>query len=144
MPGQASSPTVINTPGKTQTGGFILSHKHTHRDSFCCPLIHAQEFHVLLLLQGARNTRRDTSRKPREAQGPFQSLWCRTHSLGAGFLASSPHGWCNGALSFAEMAMGLGEPFVVNIFGPLSPPFHPNYDSLSDALVQTHVCTECS
>ena len=37
-----------------------------------------------------------------------------------------------------ETAMGLGEPFVINI-GDIPPSFFPHDDSLSDALIQTHV-----
>ena len=37
-----------------------------------------------------------------------------------------------------ETAVGLGEPFVINI-GDIPPSFFPHDDSLSDALIQTHV-----
>lgn len=37
-----------------------------------------------------------------------------------------------------ETAMGLGEPFVINI-SDIPPSFFPHDDSLSDALIQTHV-----
>ena len=37
-----------------------------------------------------------------------------------------------------EIPVGLGEPFVINI-SDIPPPFFPHDNSLSDALIQTHV-----
>lgn len=69
MPGQASSPTVINPRGKTQTRVFRLSHKHgcAHVGSaFCCSLIPSQMFHVLLQHKAPQL---NPPWKPREASG---------------------------------------------------------------------------